>query len=168
MSGILIYGIGNPGRQDDSLGVAFATKFEEWATSINLSIDIDYNFQLSIEDAARISGHKLVIFVDASKEKIEDYCLTRIQPVPSSTATTHSISPESILFLCKELFDLQPAAFIVHIKGYEWEFGEPLTEKAQNNLAKAIEKMKNILQQDLPIEEIIKNLDNIVLNLVKL
>jgi hydrogenase maturation protease len=163
MSDVLIYGIGNPGRQDDSLGVAFARQMEDWATNINLNIDIEYNYQLNVEDAARISDHKLVIFVDASKENIENFCLTRIIPKASNTVLSHLIDPESILFLCKELFNVQPEAYLLHIKGFEWEVGEPITDNALQNLKLAIKEIQDIMCQNLPLKEIVLNLDNIVL-----
>jgi hydrogenase maturation protease len=163
MSEILVYGIGNPGRQDDSIGVMFARRMEDWATGNNLNIDIEYNFQLNIEDAARISIHKMVIFADASKENIENFCLTRIKPKASDTSLSHSVSPESVLFLCDELFNVMPDTYIVRIKGYEWEFGEPVTNKALNNLELAIKEIQSAFQQGLTVSEIILNLENIIL-----
>ncbi len=163
MSDILIFGIGNPGRQDDSLGIAFARQMEDWVTNINLNIDIEYNYQLNVEDAARIADHKLVIFADASKENIDNFCLTHVIPKASNTVLSHSVNPESILFLCKELFNVQPDAYIVHIKGYDWEFGEPITPNALKNLELAIKELKTVLQQDLSLKDIILNLDNIIL-----
>jgi Ni,Fe-hydrogenase maturation factor len=161
MSDILIYGIGNPGRQDDSLGVTFATLMEDWVTTNNLNIDIEYNYQLNIEDAARISLHKIVIFADASKESIENFVVSRVFPKASNDSLSHSVNPESILFVCKELFTCQPDAFIVHIKGYEWEFGEPATVNALNNLELAFKEIQNILQKEFTIKELIANLDTI-------
>jgi hydrogenase maturation protease len=163
MSEILIYGIGNPGRQDDSIGVMFARRMEDWATGNNLNIDIEYNFQLNIEDAARISNNKMVIFADASKENIENFCLTRIKPKAIDISLSHSVSPESVLFLCDELFHVMPNAYIVHIKGYEWEFGEPVTNKALKNIELALKEIQSAFQQGLTASEIILNLENIIL-----
>jgi hydrogenase maturation protease len=163
MSDILIYGIGNPGRQDDSIGVTFARRFEDWSLLSSLNVDIEYNYQLNIEDAARISAHKMVIFVDASQENIENYCITRVKPKPSDAQLSHSVNPESVLFLCKELFKVLPSAYILHIKGYKWEFGEPVSEKALNNLELAFNELKMIIRQDLTVREVMSNIENIIL-----
>jgi Ni,Fe-hydrogenase maturation factor len=163
MRDILIYGIGNPGRQDDSLGVSFATCMEDWVTKNNLDIDVEYNYQLNVEDAARISLHKLVIFADATKEIIEKYYITRVIAKASNGILSHAVNPESILFLCKELFAYQPEAFVFHIKGYEWEFGEPVTKNALNNLQLALKEIQNILKHEIIIEKLVNSLDNIVM-----
>ena len=66
---ILIFGYGNPGRQDDGLGVAIAERIEGWARQVSqTNIEVDSNYQLNIEDASNISEHDIVYFVDASKE----------------------------------------------------------------------------------------------------
>jgi hydrogenase maturation protease len=161
MSDILIYGIGNPGRQDDSLGVTFATRMEDWVTTNNLNIDIEYNYQLNIEDAARISLHKIVIFADASKENIENFVVSRVLPKASNNSLSHSVNPESILFLCKELFNCQPEVYMVHIKGYEWELGKPVTGMALKNLELAFKKIQDVFIQELSFKELIVNIDTI-------
>ena len=74
---ILIYGYGNPGREDDGLGIELVNKLEGWAAENQLSdIEFDNNYQLNIEDAEVISQKDLVIFADASEEEIEDFCFS--------------------------------------------------------------------------------------------
>ena len=59
---ILFYGYGNPGRQDDALGISFVDEMEKWVKSQKLeNIDFDTNYQLNIEDAEKISQYDLVI-----------------------------------------------------------------------------------------------------------
>ena len=66
---ILIYGYGNPGRQDDGLGIFLSEKIDNWIKDKDIkSIKVDYNYQLNIEDVAEIANKDLVIFVDASKD----------------------------------------------------------------------------------------------------
>ncbi len=75
---ILIYGYGNPGRQDDGLGVVLTQKLEAWVSESQLTgVEFDNNYQLNIEDAAAIAQKDLVIFADASEENIEDFCLSK-------------------------------------------------------------------------------------------
>ena len=71
---ILIYGYGNPGRQDDGLGNAFTNRIQEWVAIEGLhDFHFDSNYQLNIEDAEAISNMDLVIFADASEEEIVKY-----------------------------------------------------------------------------------------------
>jgi len=150
---ILIYGYGNPGRQDDGLGNAFIQRLEEWANEKQLTgFEFDSNYQLNIEDAANIAGKDLVVFVDASEEEIEDFILTPVNEATKVTFTTHAASPGYIVNLCRELYNKIPATYMLHIRGYEWEFKEGLSAKAENNLEKSLENLK----------EKLKNPDNLI------
>jgi len=54
----------------------------------------------------------------------------------------HSVSPAFILNLCQEVYQRIPSAFLLHIKGYEWEFMKDLTPEAGKNLGEATEFLK--------------------------
>ena len=44
---ILIYGYGNPGRQDDALGIMLAGEIESWKNERGISsVEIDMNYSL--------------------------------------------------------------------------------------------------------------------------
>jgi hydrogenase maturation protease len=136
---ILLYGYGNPGRQDDGLGNAFINDIEEWVKKQGLEgFSFDSNYQLNIEDALEISNFDLVIFVDASVEEIEDFCISKVDASTKVTFTTHAASPGYVVGLCKKMYNKAPVTLLLHIKGYEWKLDEGLTEKAKQNLEKAI------------------------------
>ena len=144
---ILVYGYGNPGRQDDGLGIALATQLEKWAAENQITdIRFDNNYQLNIEDAEAISNHDLVIFADASEEEIDDFCLSVVDGTGKLAFTTHSASPSYILKLCQELFQKDPFVLLLHIKGYTWDFKEGLSQRAKENLQAAYTYMTDILQ----------------------
>ena len=143
---ILIYGYGNPGRQDDGLGMALTERLAAWTTENEITgVEFDINYQLNIEDAAAIAQKDLVIFADASKEDIEDFCLSQVEGSTKILFTTHEASPGYILQLCKEIFQKEPRVFLLHIKGYEWAFQEGLSERARKNLDQAFEYMQTLL-----------------------
>ena len=143
---ILIYGYGNPGRQDDGLGNAFTSRIQEWVAIEGLhDFHFDSNYQLNIEDAEAIANMDLVIFADASEEEIEDFCLTKVDGTSGVTFTTHAASPGYIVKLCEELFNKKPHVLLLHIKGYEWEFKEGLSDKAVDNLNASLIYMKKRL-----------------------
>lgn len=143
---ILIYGFGNPGREDDGLGIELARRLEDWSKKSGLpGITFDSNYQLNIEDAEVISEKDLVIFADASTEEIDDFILTKVTGENEVSFTTHAASPGYIVKLCADLFGKCPKVYLLHIKGYQWEFREGFSEKAENNLQKAFEYMKDYL-----------------------
>lgn len=136
---ILIYGYGNPGRQDDGLGILFADAIQEFAVSNNWShIRTETNYQLNIEDAAEISDEDLVIFADASMETIDRFRYDKLEPSDQENFTMHAVHPAYVLFLCHSIYGRTPRAMLMHIRGEEWEFREGLSEKARENLSAAI------------------------------
>jgi len=144
---ILVYGYGNPGRQDDGLGNELVRRLEEWVIAEGLdNIAFDSNYQLNIEDADAIAQNDLVIFADASEEDIEDFCLSSVDGKGKLAFTTHAASPSYIVKLCQELFQKTPRVFLLHIKGYEWAFREGLSSQAEVNLEKALIFMKEMLE----------------------
>jgi len=142
----LIYGFGNPGRQDDGLGIFLAEKLENWKNQNQLdNISVEVNYQLNIEDSADISEKDIVIFVDATEENINDFCFEEIRPSSVQEYSMHSISPNFVLFLSENIFNKKPQAFILKMQGYKWNLKEGLSKKAERNLQRATEFMKEYL-----------------------
>lgn len=143
---ILIYGYGNPGRQDDGLGIALTEQLEQWVEENQIAgVEFDSNYQLNIEDASAIAQKDLVVFADASEEDIKDFCLSRVDGSSKVTFTTHAASPGYIVQLCKELFQEEPIVLLLHIKGYEWAFREGLSDRAMQNLEHTLRYMQTLL-----------------------
>jgi hydrogenase maturation protease len=136
----LVYGYGNPGRQDDGLGILLAEKWEIWARKHGIDhIDFEYNYQLNIEDAHTISQYENVIFVDASVEDIEDIKLSKVEPTNKTEFTMHAMYPGFILHLCQNLYDKSPKTYLLSIKAFEFEFNEEISQGAQRNLNMAFD-----------------------------
>ncbi len=132
---VLVYGYGNPGRQDDGAGIALADELEAWAlTAERPWLTFDRNYQLNAEDALEASGHDVVIFLDASRDQDEPFQFTAIGPSDSVSFSTHAMSPESVLALCRDLYGERPAARLLTIRGYSWEPNEAMTARARGNL----------------------------------
>ena len=137
---IIILGIGNNGRQDDGLGWMFLDFLEEQ----NSDIDIEYRYQLQIEDADLISNYDTVIFVDATKEETEEgFYLKPCHPSEKYSFSTHALAPETVLYLSHKLYDHNPDASIFAIQGYDWELKMGLSEKGTVNLEKAKKYFKD-------------------------
>ena len=144
---ILLYGYGNPGREDDGLGNVFVEQMEKWVAENNIEgVEFDSNYQLNIEDADTISDKDIVVFVDASEEDIEDFFIDRVDPSEAKIEfTMHASSPAFVLNLCNQIYNKNPETYLIHIKGYKWEFAEGISNKARENLNKAVDFMKDII-----------------------
>lgn len=131
----LVIGIGNEGRGDDGLGWRFAEKVEALALP---NVDVEYRFQLQVEDAELIAQYDTVIFSDATLEAFEigfhfEFC----QRTPPGFIASHNQSPEVLLSLSQMLYKKLPRAFIMKICGDRWEMGVGLSKEATTNLENA-------------------------------
>jgi hydrogenase maturation protease len=134
----LIYGIGNAGRQDDGLGWAFIDRLEQIHPRPRARLRRTY--QLGLEDADLISRYERVLFVDATKDPaVESFSLSLPEPRLDFSFTSHAISVPSILATTQQCFDHVPDAYVLAIRGYQWELEQGLTSSAQHNLGKSLE-----------------------------
>ncbi len=131
---IFVYGYGNPGRQDDGLGPAIIDRLEKENVE---GVALDSNYQLNIEDAVDISQSGAVIFIDASVSGKEPFEFYEIEPSGEIAFTTHSISPESVMAICEDLYNAKIPAYVLAIRGYSWNFNESMTPEAEENLDRA-------------------------------
>lgn len=136
-SGTLILSWGNPGRRDDGLGPALTAVFEE-APPPNVTVETDY--QLQVERAADVAEYERVIFVDADRSGAEPFWMRRITPSDGGPSfSTHSVAPETVLALSRDLFGMEPEAWLLGVRGYDFDgFGEGLSEPARTNLTAAV------------------------------
>ncbi len=131
-AGVLLIGYGNPGRLDDGLGPAAAAVIEKLGLS---GVTVEADYQLVVEDAELAGRHELVIFVDADVAAAEPFEVRPVQPREGAGFSTHSVSPEELMHLARQLFSAAATAFVVAIRGYEFDgFGEGLSDKARENL----------------------------------
>lgn len=143
---ILVYGFGNPGRSDDGLGPAMSEKIQAWISDNNfIGIDTDSNYQLNIEDACNIKDYDIVIFADASYENIEHFIVERVSPDDKASFNTHSVSAGFVLSLCRKMYRKDPIVFLIHLKGYDFELKEGLSENAASNLEMAYNFLVNFI-----------------------
>jgi len=138
----LVYGYGNPGRQDDGLGPAIIERLD--ADEIP-GVATDSNYQLQVEDALAVSQSDTVIFVDAAESGDDPFTFTELEPSNETGFTTHSLSPGTLLALCRDMFRKSVRAHVLAIRGYKWDFMEELTPGAEKNLDLAYRFLKKKL-----------------------
>ncbi len=110
-----------------------------------LALDADY--QLAIEHAADLAQADRVVFVDAALKGPEPFQVRRLEPAAAVEFTTHEVRPEAVLAICEQTYGRKPEAVLIGIRGYSFEFGEELTEKARENKSKALELLLLLIDQ---------------------
>ena len=133
---ILLIGFGNPGRLDDGLGPELARIIESKELP---GVTVESDYQLTVEDAADVAKYDVVVFADADVGGPEPFRVTRIRAGSDAMSfSSHSVEPRAVLALTRDLFHAEPRAYLLGIRGYEFnEFGERLSDKARANLAAA-------------------------------
>ena len=140
---VLLIGIGNSGRSDDALGWKFVDEFAAY----DELFDVEYRYQLQIEDAELVSHYEKVIFVDASYVFLDNgFSFERCIPAPLTSFTSHEVSPECIVWLARDLYQASPEAFVLAIKGTKWGLHLGLSQDAHENFSRAAEYFRAYLQ----------------------
>jgi hydrogenase maturation protease len=142
---ILFYGYGNPGRGDDGLGPALAEAVEQLDLS---GVTVDCDYQLTVEDAAALAEHDVVLFADAAATGPEPFWFGRVLPTPHHGISSHSVSPGALVALCESLFSKQLQAYVIGVRGYDFgELTESLSSRARANYGAALSFLRQALEE---------------------
>ena len=137
---ILLIGIGNSGREDDGLGWAF---IDHLKPELPDNYDVEYRYQLQIEDAEMISHYQKVFFIDADKApETNEFIINECFPKETHHFSSHALPPETILYLASSVYGKNPESYIVGISGESYQLKNGLTKDAKSNLKKAINSFK--------------------------
>ena len=140
---VLVIGYGNPGRLDDGLGPALADALAESGIP---GLTIESNYQLTVEDAATVAAHDVVVFADASVSGPAPFVFRPVEPRSAMSFSSHSISPAAVLALARDLFGASTRGHVLGIRGYCFdEFGERLSSRARANLDAALRFLESLL-----------------------
>jgi len=135
---VLLIGIGNPSRGDDAIGPLAIERLEKLGLP---ETELLTDFQLQVEHALDLVGRREIVFIDAAVSGTEPFSFRPVAPAVDASATTHALSPAAVLdaFLRVTGAPL-PAAFILAVRGYDFELGASLSHAAVANLDAALHK----------------------------
>jgi len=142
---VLIFTWGNPSRGDDALG----TEAYDLLQNEDLDdVEILTDFQLQIEHAVDLENRERVLFIDASVSAAAPFEFYRLKPVQDDSYSTHAMSPESLLATYEKVNKtVPPPAFMLSIRGYEFDLGLTMSDKASANLAAALDFIHQLLSK---------------------
>jgi hypothetical protein len=76
-----------------------------------------------------------VLFIDADMSCAEPFEFSEIRPEKDGSYTSHAMSPTALLHAYRQVCGKDaPPAFLLRIRGYDFELGDPLTDQAAANL----------------------------------
>jgi hydrogenase maturation protease len=144
---VLVFTWGNPSRGDDALGPALYQRLLDKQSAGRLpGVDLLTDFQLQIEHALDLRERERVVFADASVDAPEPFDFRPLQAERDASYTTHAMSPGAILAVFARVEQQSPPpSFLLSIRGYEFELGQPLSAAARRHLDAACEFMLQLL-----------------------
>ena len=132
MAKVLLFGFGNPGRGDDALGPELIGRIAQLHLA---DVECQNDMQLQVEHVTDLAACKRVLFIDADMSCAEPFYFSEIGAVKDGSYTSHAMSPTALLHAYSQVYGKDaPPAFLLRIRGYDFELGEPLTDKASANL----------------------------------
>jgi len=139
---LLILGYGNPGRGDDALGPELIATIEASALP---GIECQNDMQLQVEYVTDLQNRELILFVDADASCPEPFHFSQISAAKDDSYTSHAMTPHALLHAYRQVYghDASPA-FLLRVRGYRFELGEPLSDQASANLDASLSFMRKL------------------------
>jgi hydrogenase maturation protease len=132
---LLLFGYGNPGRGDDALGPALIARIAQLQLQ---NVECQNDMQLQVEHVTDLNGCDQVLFVDADMSCAEPFDFSEINAAKDDSYTSHAMNPAALLHAYRQVYEKDaPPAFLLRIRGYNFELGDPLSGNASANLEAA-------------------------------
>lgn len=138
----LIIGFGNPLRQDDGLGWRAAQLLQARADD---AAEVLTCHQLTPELAAKLSGARLAIFLDASVDQPPGTIRERVVQPAGCGSFSHHLSPAELLGLARRVNHEACTAVLITGGIFEAGFGDRLTQSGEECAARMAESAWKIL-----------------------
>ena len=158
MKSSLIIGYGNPDREDDGLAWHVLTKLAgRFGQPISLDFELDFIdnrqspdfqflLQLTPELSDLVKNYQRVCFVDAHTGNIpSNFQLIRIVPEYQASPFTHHLTAASCMAFCKSLYQVEPEAILVSVRGFRFGFTQNLSQEASELVDQAVDEISEWL-----------------------
>jgi hydrogenase maturation protease len=157
----LVIGYGNPYRRDDGvafhvvndlrqrLGAPSLQPDEDGLDDLGRGVDTIMLHQLIPEIAPALEDYGTIVFVDAHTGAItEDVRLITVEEDYGFQAVTHHMSPGMLLTLARAANGKAPVGYLVSIRGYDFDFGQEISEACKANAKVATQKILDMTKSE--------------------
>lgn len=138
---ILVFAVGNESRGDDALAPLLLRDLEGSADAAG-RVELIEDYQLQVEHVTDLIDRSAVLFVDADMSCAEPFHFSEISAEKDSSYTSHVMTPFALLHTYRQVYGTDaPPAFLLRIRGYDFELGNSLSDRAAANLEEATKLM---------------------------
>lgn len=154
----LIIGYGNTYRRDDGVGLHVVNALrqrlgrsplqqdEDGLDDLGYPVDTLVLHQLLPELSESLAHYQRVIFVDAHTGGIqEDVRIVQVAEEYGFQAVTHHMSPGMLLTLARLAGGEPPDAYLISVKGDDFDYGTELSEACRARADQAVEEVLALL-----------------------
>ncbi len=137
---VLVIAVGNQSRGDDGLAPLLLHQLQ---SGDNGHVECIEDYQLQVEHVTDMLDRSAVLFIDADVSCAEPFHFSEITAERDDSYTSHMMTPFALLHTYRLVYGTDaPPAFLLRIRGYDFELGHPLSEKAAANLVAAMERVR--------------------------
>ena len=150
---VVVFAVGNPSRGDDAIGPELCGRLAQWLEieGISHQFELIEDFQLQIEHAMDLQGRQLALFIDAGTKTPAPFTFQRIAAATGIAHTTHELPPEAVLQVYRQTEACEPPpAFVLCVRGEEFELGEPLTAAAEDHVSETLSLLTRLCRRPVP------------------
>lgn len=141
---ILILAIGNESRGDDALAPLLVRGLQD-SMEAGGQVEVIEDYQLQPEHVTDLAGRGAVLFADADVSCAEPFDFSAIDAAKDASYTSHVMTPFALLHVYRQVYGTDaPPAFLLRIRGYDFELGSPLSGKAAANLEAAAKWIREL------------------------
>jgi hydrogenase maturation protease len=154
----LVIGYGNLDRSDDGVALWVVNALRRYLgqealaeertglEGLGKSIDSVFLTQLVSELTDVMSAYDSIIFVDAHVyENSPDLRCTQVLPSLQQSAFTHHVTPELLIALFQHLHRRELNAFVVSVRGHNFDFGPGLSPATAALVEPAVRQIVGLL-----------------------
>lgn len=154
----LVIGYGNLDRGDDGvayyvvnalrkhLGQKTLDEDDTGLEELGTAVDSVFLTQLMPELIDTIADYDQVIFIDAHViADVPDLHCSPISPEYTPSAFTHHMTPAMVLMLLKTLHHKEPKAYLVSLRGWNFDFHRGLSESTEILVQQAVGHIVELL-----------------------
>ncbi|MBI5753108.1 MAG: hydrogenase maturation protease [Hydrogenophilales bacterium] len=132
MEKLLLFGYGNPGRGDDALGPELIGRIAQLHIA---GVECQNDMQLQVEHVTDLAACSQALFIDADMSCAEPFDFSELTAEKDDSYTSHAMTPTALLHAFRQVYGKNaPPAFLLRIRGHDFELGDPLTGRAAANL----------------------------------
>lgn len=161
----LIIGYGNVYCRDDGVGFYVINRLkrhfgfqefqpdEDGLDQLGQSVDMVLLHQLLPEITPIVAHYQQVFFVDAHQGTIpDDVRVIQVKEEFGFHAVTHHMSPGMVLAMARGNHGFAPEAYLVSVKGEDFDFGLGLSEPCKHRAETAVQKILSLLNHPMPTD----------------